>query len=408
MAKNANDVVITHYARTAIDRFGGVLKDMSSIDLAQVVLEELIQRSGLKKEQVEEIIFSTCILTEQGLATDIPGRQALLKAGFPSSTLSNHVDKACCSATSALQLAWKSLLLGEVECSMVVGMDNMGRQPVFLEGKYRYEPCGMGDKLFWDPVAGLAYKGFGLVSVDAGEVATQHEISREMQDEWAAGSHAKWAKAFERGFFSEEIFPVEVVTKKGKPPVIFDKDQSPRPETTYESLSKLPLIQGSKTVTAGNAPGINTGGSGVVTMTRKKAEELGLKPIAKVVNVVSIAGPYQNIASIPAPAIQTACNKAGISIDDIDLIEINEAFAAMPLVSTKILAGGDEARLKRLREITNVNGGAVAIGHPAGATGTRLVMTLIRGLRERNGRYGAAAICGGLGQGDAVIVEAEY
>lgn len=407
MTKKANDVVLVSLARTAFDKFGGPTKDVSSVELSEAVIRELLKRYGLKPEQIDEVNLGSCILPEIALQTDIPARQALIRAGLPQTTLSNNIDRACCSSTSALQMSWKNLMLGESEISMVLGVDNMGRCPGLLHPKYRFEGFRMGGLKVSDPLFNLGYEGMGVLAVDAGEVALENGVTREMQDEWAAGSHEKWGKAFDKGYFAEEIFPLEIRQGK-KPPIVLDRDQSPRPGTTPEALAKLPLVYGSPTVSAGNAPGLNAGACGVIVTTRKKAEALGLAPLAKILRVASIAEPYRNIAIAPAPAIRKGLEMTGLTLKDLELIEINEAFAAMPLVATKVLAEGNEAETKRLRDITNVNGGAVAIGHPVGASGLRITMTLIRELRNRGGRYGAAAICGGLAQGDSVIVEAEY
>ncbi len=407
MAKNANDVVLTHYARTAFDKFGGIIADWHSSDLASAVIAELMKRSGLKPEQIQEVNHGSCLDMELGIKRDIPIRQALLKAGLSSSTVSVTLDRACCSSTTAIQLSWKRLKAGICDIAMTIGSDNFQNIPLILDPKYRYENNDIGNLVMIDSLKAVGYEDFGRVAVDAGEVAIEHGISREMQDLWAARSHDTWGVAFEKGYFNEEIFPLEIPRGK-KAPIILDTDQSPRPGTSVEVLSKLPLIPGSPTITAGNSPGLNSGASGIILMTRKKAEELGMQPLAKIVNVASVADNYRYIASVPGDAILMSAEMAGIKATDIDLIEINEAFAAMPLVSTKVMAKGDEGLWKHYRDITNVNGGAIAIGHPVGATGTRITMTVIRELRNRGARYGVAAICGGLAQGDSVLVEVEY
>ncbi len=406
MAKNANDVVLTHFARTPFDRYGGIASGIHSIDYTEMVLRELIKRSGLKESQVEAIFHGTALHLETGMRTDIPIRQALLHAGFPVSTVSVTINRACCSTTSAAQFAWKDLTYGEAELVFVTGADNMQNVPHYINPIIRHQAVRMGEIKAVDPLIGAGYPGFGIVSKDAGEVALEYGITREMQDEWAAGSHEKWGKAFDKGYFTEEIFPIEV--PQGKKTVIMDKDQQPRPGTTVEALSKLSTVYGSPTVTGGNAPGLNSGASGVVLMTRKKADELGLQPLAKVLKVTSIADDFKYIARVPAKAILHACETNGLKLEDIEVIEINEAFAAMPLVSTKVLSDGDAGKWDYLKSITNINGGAVAIGHPIGGTGTRIMMTAMRELRARGGKYCVASICGGLAQGDAVILEAEY
>lgn len=258
-----------------------------------------------------------------------------------------------------------------------------------------------------DILVGAGYPGFGVVAIDSANVAVAHGIGREMQDEWAVGSHKKWGKAFERGFFESEIFPIELPQGKNKPPVIFNKDMTPRPDTTYEALAKLPTVNGSPTVTAGNCPSLNPGATGVVMTTRKRAEELGLTPLAKVYQVASLAEEYGNIATAPGNSIKKVCEMNGIKTTDLGLIEINEAFAAVTLTSTKILGEGDDGKWQHFKDICNVNGGSVAIGHPLGATGIRLMMTMIPELKARGEKYGVATLCGGLAQADAVLIEVE-
>jgi acetyl-CoA C-acetyltransferase len=244
--------------------------------------------------------------------------------------------------------------------------------------------------------------------VDAGEVALEYGITREDQDRWAYESQMKYAGAFSEGKFKvdEELMRVEIPQKKG-PPILFERDEFPKPDTTLEKLSKLPLVYGSPTVTAGNAPGLDTGASAILMMSQRKAREKGLKPLAKILSMVATATTPRLIAAIPGFTIQRALEKAQTSLDQIDLIEVNEAFAAMPLVSAKILADGDAKKMKVLLEKMNVNGGAIAIGHPVGASGARILMTLIYELRRRGGGKGVASICGGLAQGDGVVVEVE-
>jgi acetyl-CoA C-acetyltransferase len=248
--------------------------------------------------------------------------------------------------------------------------------------------------------------GYGAVAVDAGEVALEYGFKREDQDQWAYNSQMRYQAALAQGKYQEEIFPIHIPQKKG-PPVVFDHDEFPKPNTTMESLGKLPTVYESPTVTAGNAPGLDAGASGALLMRRSKAEEYGIQPLARVLTVQSVAGEPHYMAMVPATAIKKALAKVQLSLEDLDLIEINEAFAAMPLVSLKVLAEMDDGQMKRLVEITNVNGDAIAIGHPVAASGCRVLMTLIYELRRRGGKYGAASLCGGLAQGDAAIVEAE-
>ena len=252
---------------------------------------------------------------------------------------------------------------------------------------------------------GYGRRGFAPVATDAGEVAVEYDVSREEQDEWAMGSHRRWFQAFEAGKFKvgEEMMTCEVPRRKGDT-VVMDRDESPREDSSMEKLARLKPVYGSPTVTAGNAPGMNSGASAIVLMSRKKAEEKGLKPLARVDYTQAAAGSPKYMACVPAQAIDKMLSRAGSTIDDIDLIEINEAFAAVTLVSLKELAGRDRKKMDLLKEKTNVNGGAIAIGHPVGASGARITMTLMYELMRRGGGRGVAAICGGLSQGEALML----
>jgi len=402
-----NDVVVVSAVRTPFGKFGGTLKDIPSIDLAAMVIREALQRVTVKGEEVEETYYGSAVPGEVGLETDVPARQATLKAGMPADHVSITLDRACCSSLSAVRLGYRGIRGGEVEAALGVGAENMSRTPLIVPPDVRWGRR-LGNIELWDGLYGLGYKGFNPVSVDAGEVALEYGITREDQDRWAYGSQMKYAQAFAEGKFKigEELMKVDIPQKKG-PPIILEKDEFPKSDTTLEKLAKLPLVYGSPTVTAGNAPGLDTGASAILIMSEKKAKEKGLKPLAKIISMVATATTPRLIAAIPGFTIQAALKKAGLTLDQIDLIEINEAFAAMPLVSNKILADGDSDKMKRLLEKTNVNGGAIAIGHPVGASGARILMTLIYELRRRGGGIGVASICGGLAQGDGAVVQVE-
>ncbi|MBM3302824.1 MAG: thiolase family protein, partial [Deltaproteobacteria bacterium] len=254
---------------------------------------------------------------------------------------------------------------------------------------------------------GYQKKGFEAVALDAGEVALEYGISREEQDQWGHWSQTRWAEAYRTGKFrvGEEIAPVEVPQAKGDP-ILVDRDEPPR-ETTMEKLARLKPIYGSPTVTAGNAPGMNAGASAVLMMSRKRANEIGLTPLATIEAMHWAAGDPRYMATLPAHAIRQMLDRAGRAIEEIDLVEINEAFAAVTLVSLKILAGDDPEKYESLKQKTNVNGGAIAIGHPVGASGARITMTLMYELRRRGGGLGVSAICGGLGQGEALLLKVQ-
>lgn len=399
-----DDIVIVSAVRTPFSRFDSAMADIPSIDLGVMVMREAIQRVGIKPEEVDEVNYGSCIPAEVALETDVPGRQATLLAGFPAENISLSLDRACCSSLTTLRLGLLAIRAGEAEICLSVGSENMPRTPHLAPGLrrgVRIGPVTLIDNLF---ELGYPAKGFPPVSVDAGEVALQYGVTRQMQDAWAFRTQERYAKAFAEGKFKigEELMPVVIPQKKGDP-IVIDKDESPR-KTSLEALSKLKTVYGSPTVTAGNAPPISAGASAILVMTRKKAEAKGLKPLATVVAVVGTATKPRDISVIPALTIQAALKRAGLSIDRMDLIEINEAFAAMPLVSTKILAENDEGKWQALQDRTNVNGGAIAIGHPVGASAGRITMTLAYELRRRGGGYGIASICGGLAQGEAVIL----
>ena len=290
---------------------------------------------------------------------------------------------------------------------MAVGAENMPRTPHLAPGLRKGVRLGhikLIDGLF---ELGYQAKGFSPVAVDAGEIALEYGVTREMQDQWAVLTQERYAKAFAEGKLKigEELMPVVIPQKKGDP-IVIERDESPR-KTTLEALAKLRTIYGSPTVTAGNAPPISAGASAILFMTRKQAEEKGLKPLATILTSIGTATKPRDIAVIPALTIEQALKRVGMTIDQMDVIEINEAFAAMPLVSTKILAGNDEKKWKALQEKTNVNGGAIAIGHPVGASEARITMHLAYELKRRDGGYGIASICCGLAQGEAVILKVE-
>lgn len=400
-----NGVVVVSAVRTPFGRFGGILKEIPSIELGAMVIREALNRVRVKGEEVEETYYGTAIPAEVALETDVPARQALLKAGMPPEAISITLDRACCSSLAAVRLGFRAIRAGEIDVALGVGAENMSRTPLLVPPHIRWG-SRLGPIELFDGIHALGYKGFNPVSVDAGEVALEYGVSREDQDQWAYQSQMKYAKAFSGGKFKvgEELMRLEIPQKKG-PPIFFERDEFPKPDTTLEKLSKLPLVYGSPTVTAGNAPGLDTGASAILLMSEKKARELGLEPLAKIVSMVATATTPRLLAAIPGFTIQRVLKKAQMDLDQIDLIEINEAFAAMPLVSAKILADGNPRKMKSILEKTNVNGGAIAIGHPVGASGARILMTLIYELIRRGGGMGVASICGGLAQGEGAIVQ---
>lgn len=399
-----NDVVVVSAVRIPFGKFGGILREIPSIELGAMVIQEVLRRVNVKGEEVDETYYGTAIPIEVGLETDVPARQAALKAGMPPDSISLTIDRACCSSLAAVRLGFRAIKAGEIEVALGVGAENMSRTP-YVAPDIRWGKR-LGHIQLLDGLFELGYKEFNPVSVDAGEVALEYGITREDQDRWAYESQMRYARAFSEGKFKigEELMRVEIPQKKG-PPIVLERDEFPKPDTTLEKLSRLPLVYGSPTVTAGNAPGLDTGASAILIMSEKKAKEKGLKPLAKIISMIATAITPRLIVAIPGFTIRKALEKAQIDLDQIDLIEINEAFAAMPLVSAKILAKGDPEKMGLLLERTNVNGGAIAIGHPVGASGARILMTLIYDLRRRGGGMGVASICGGLAQGEGAVVE---
>lgn len=405
--KSDQDIVMVSAVRTPFSCFNSAMSEVPSIDLAIIVMKEVVKRAGIDPSEVDEINYGSCIPAEYALEFDVPARQATILAGFPNESISLTMDRACCSSLTALRMCIRAIMAGEAEIAMAVGTENMPRTPHLAPGLRAGNR--LGNIKLSDPLYELGYsaKGFNPVALDAGEVAVDYCVSREMQDQWALRSQERYAKAYEEGKYKvgEELTPVVIPQKKGEP-IIIDRDESPR-KTSMDALSKLKTVYGSPTVTAGNAPPMSAGASAILIMTRKKAQQKKLKPLATIVASVCSATSPREINTIPALTIINALNKVNMSINDISLLEINEAFAAVPLVSTKILAKNDGALWEKLKEITNVNGGAIAIGHPVGASAARITMTLVYELRRRGGGYGAAAICGGLAQGEAVIIRVE-
>ncbi len=398
------DIVIVSALRTPFSPFGGVLREMHSIDLGAIVIKEVLKRVNLSGEMVDEIFYGMCIQSEAALESNVNARQALLRAGLPAETISLTIDRACCSSLTAVQLGMRTIAAGDGEIIMAVGTENMSNTPIVMNG-HRW-----GTRLqlpfFKDHLGGGIYTGYNPLSKDAGEVAVEHGVDRKEQDLWAVRCQQRYQEAKKLNRFKDELVPVTVPQRKGDS-IVFSEDAFPKPYTTIEGLSKLKTVFGSPTVTAGNAPGIDAGAAALIFMRRSKADELGLEPLATILTVQSVAMEPRLLAEAPGYVIKKALGKVGMTVWNMDLLEINEAFAAMPLVSTKILADNDLEKWEKLKDITNVNGGAIAIGHPVGASGARILMTLMYELRRRGGGYGAVGICGGLAQADGAVIRVE-
>ncbi len=401
------DIVMVEGVRTPFSPFGGPLKDIPSIELGACVIKEIMNRSGLKGNQIDEIFYGMTLMAEAALYNNVCARQAALIAGLPTEQVSLTIDRACCSSMTCAILAFRTIGSREGNVIMAVGAENMSHCPQIAPPEIRWGQR-MGPIVFRDCISPVGHPNFPPEAKNAGDVAVQYGISRQEQDEWAYRSQMKYQEAKKAGKFKigEELTAVEVPQKKG-PTLIFNEDAFPKPDTTLERLAKLRTIYESPTVTPGNAPGLDTGAAALLMMSEEKAKEFGLKPLARLVATASVCTDPTMLAVNPGYAIKKVLSKVGMTVDEIDLFEINEAFAAVPLVSSKILGDGDEVKTKKIRERLNVNGGAIAIGHPVGASGARIMMTLMYELRRRGGGYGVAAICGGLSQGDAVLIKAD-
>jgi acetyl-CoA C-acetyltransferase len=374
---------------------------MEPLDVAVHAATGALRAQGKEVgSDIEQIFVGNCIAAsfETGSVT---GRQIALKLGLDKFTIT--LDTACCSPLTALRMALWGLRLGEYSSALVIGVEAMSRVP-HMSRELR-AGVRIGEVKLKDQIFPISYPGYNSVAVDASNGAEKYEIPKRMLDTWAVASQRKWAAAQQAGKFADEIVPI--MAKKGREKFLLSVDEGPRPDSTVAAVEQLPTVFGAKTTTAGNAPGLNDGASAMVVMTEKRAQELGLKPLATIVEAAGECDMPYGISWIPALTIKKVLGKAGIDLSQIDLIEINEAFAAMPLVSTKILADGDRARWFELLGKTNVNGGAIAIGHPVGASGLRIAMNMMYELRRRGGGMGVAAICGGLTQGEATIIRVE-
>ena len=395
------EVVIVSAARTPFGKFGGLLKDFTAVDLGTKAVLASLKRINLDPAAVDELYLGVAVLA--GTAS-VAARQILFTSGLPPHTPSLTVDRACCSSMTCIGLGLRNIRSGEIHAAIAGGMEAMSQTPLIARGVrwgVRLGGVMLEEPLFLrNPILNIP------LAVGAAEVALQHGVSREEQDQWALRSHQRYFSALEAGKLADEIQPVEIPSEKGSTRLL-NRDESPRSDTTIEKLRALPTVYGSKTVTAGNAPGLNDGASSLILMSKERQKELGIVPLAKILAYVNIAGDPLASPYLPAHAILKALERAGRKLSDLKRLEINEAFAATALVSTKVLSSDSEKVLEELRSITNVNGGAVAIGHPTGASGGRIAMTLVYELRRAGGGLGAAAICGGYGQSDAVIVEVD-
>lgn len=393
------NVVIVNGKRTPFGKFGGSLMSLSAVDLGALAVTHVLD-GVVDKEDLDLMIFANC-QTNAGIS---PVRQTIAAAGLPLTLDAINVERACCSSMTAAGLAYEKIVGGRAKIILVGGQESLSNVS-YLVPNMRWGNRH-GDIVLKDPlIIRNPYLNAPMAQY-AGEVGVEYGCGREMQDEWAVKSHHRAAAAQEKGYFDVELFPVEVKTKKSS--IVLDHDENVRADTSIEKISKMTPVLGSPTVTAANASSNVDGASALLIMTESEARKRGLKPLARIVAQRSFCGEPRNSPLTPGLAAKALLDDSGMSLDQMALIEINEAFASMPLVSTKILANDDPKKTEKLREITNVNGGGISIGHPVAATGARLIMTMIYELRRRHEQYGLCCICGAIGQGDAIILEAMY
>jgi acetyl-CoA C-acetyltransferase len=393
----AHRIFAVGYARTPFGRFGGALRGVRLPELGALAVRAALDRSPIRAADVDELAFGVNFPGEERSIA----RQVMLRSGIPEQRVAYTVDRACCSAMAAVSMTARGLVLGETGVAVAGGAENLSRVPYFLTdlrwGK-RLGGISVTDQL----VVACPHTGVPR-AVQAADEAASFGIGRDEQDAWALRSQQRYAAARAEGAFDDEIVPVTVPDGSGAE-VTVEHDEPPRPDTTLERLGELPTVYGSATVTPGNAPDLSSGATAIALLSERELGRTGVTPLASLEAWSLASGEPHRIASMPAHAARRALARARLGIDEIDLIEVNEAFAAVPLVTTRVLADGDRAAEEALRRRTNVNGGAVAIGHPTGATGARLIMTTIANLRRRGGGTGLVTICGGVGEAEAIVV----
>jgi acetyl-CoA C-acetyltransferase len=391
------EAVIVAGARTPIGKLSGAFAGLSAMDLGGFAIAEALKRAGVSPDQVDYVLMGQVILAGQG---QITARQAAVKAGIPMTVPANTINKVCLSGLNTIYLADQMIRAGDADIVVAGGMESMTQAPHLLPGAragFRLGDGTLVDSMMYDGLTdSFDHIAMGLSTEQHNQNSAK--ITRERQDAFAAASHEKAAAAIKEGRLAEEIVPVEVPQRKGDPLVV-DTDEGVRPGTTAESLGALkPAFDKNGTITAGNSSQISDGGCAVIVMSADKAKELGVAPLGKVVGYGMVAGPDNSLLTQPSRAILKAAEKAGTDVGGIDLFEINEAFAAVGLASVDEL-GIDE-------DTVNVNGGAIALGHPVGMSGTRVALTALLELRRRGASTAAVALCGGGGQGDAAILRA--
>ncbi|MDQ0482297.1 acetyl-CoA C-acetyltransferase [Guptibacillus hwajinpoensis] len=387
--------VIVSGVRTPFGKFGGALKSIQASELGGTAIKEALKRAGVDPASVGEVIMGSVLQGGQG---QIPSRQAARHAGIPWEVKTETINKVCASGLRSVTLGDQIIRSGDEEVIVAGGMESMSNAPYIM--KDARWGMRMGDKQIVDLMVhdGLTCSFDGChMGVYGNTTAAEYEVSREEQDRWASRSQERAVKAMEEGIFAEEIVPVEVPQRKGDP-VVVEHDEAPRKGTTPEQLSKLkPVFGADGTITAGNAPGVNDGAGALVLMSEDRAAKEGKEVMATILAHTAIAVEAKDFPKTPGLVINELLKKTGKTLEEIDLFEINEAFAAVALTSGKISSLDEEK--------VNVHGGAVALGHPIGASGARILITLIHELKRRGGGIGVAAICSGGGQGDAIMVQ---
>jgi len=389
------EVVIVSALRTAVGSFGGSLKNISAVDLGAAAIKAAVEKLNFNKEEINEVIMGNVI--QAGLGQN-PARQASIKAGIPDTVPALTINDVCGSGLRAINLAAQAINAGDGDIYVVGGMENMSQAP-YVNNKARWGQK-MGNSQLVDVMIndGLwcPFNDYHM-GITAENIAEKWNISRENQDEFALSSQKKAVLAQQNGRFKDEIIPLEVSQKRGKP-LIFEEDEYIREGVTAEGLAKLsPAFKKDGSVTAGNASGLNDGAAALVIMSKAKADELGIKPLATIKSYASAGVDPSIMGTGPIPATKKALAKSKLDIEDLDLIELNEAFAAQSLAVIE--------ELGLSKDIINVNGGAIAIGHPIGASGTRILITLLYEMEKRKSKYGLATLCIGGGQGEATILE---
>lgn len=390
-------VLLTEGLRTPFGRFGGKLAGYSAVELGVLATKAMLARADVDPADIDESLFGTAMLAA---STSVAARQINVRSGIPARTPSLTIDRACCSSMTCVGLGMAKIRASDAELILAGGIESASQTPFLMRGvRWGHR---LGDFAVEDPMQLRNPINGQPITVVTGQAALSFGVDREQQDDWAFESHRKYFAALDAGVYADEIIAVST-DRQSDETLAFD--EAARRTVSRDKLATLPTAYGSPTVTAGNAPGLNDGAATLLLMSGDEAARRGVTGLGEILSYAQVCGEPDSSVYMPGRAIQLALEKAGIGLRELKRIEINEAFAAMPLVSTLELAQGDAELLRALRAMTNVNGGSVALGHPTGASGARVVMALARELRRIGGGYGAAAICGGYGQADAVILK---